>query len=683
MSNNVETTKDFLGSLKFDVDEAGQSKFMAVITEVTANVLKMGEEIKNAALEVINFTTQVANGLDKLYWQSQKTGATAEKIKAIGYAVSQAGGSVEGFNQSLEGVANFLHKNLGGEGLLRNIGVQTRDVNGNLRDTASLVAQVGEQLSKMPMDRANRYARKLDIDENTSMAMRRGIGQYVAEYQDMTKTIGYNPTKATQQSHQFIVRMNALDNLFGMIKEKIGADLAGGLTGRVESFQQTILLNFPRIEKVINRVLNVILNLADDITLLVSRVGEAISDLIGWWDRLDNSTKTLIKALGGLLFAWKILNTAFMTSPIGMITALAAALLLLYEDYKVWKEGGKHFIDWDKWKPSINEFLKAIEKISGWINQGAKAVGGWKNVLKGFATFIAVAWAVKMIKGISRVTSAILNLAKVSKSVARGGILGKAGISGAVAVASEPYIDKALNRTFGGYDYFQRIRTAKTWHDFGAALIGEGNAYWDKKGNWVDKRGESTLPKGYSQFAADIPGNAPVVMHKPDKTAADGQNNQLLNKDNPKVRMIKLANSDVIQRLVDNMMVGVSGNNPYLSEHTKTAIIGVPSPANKSTKLVGHLNNVAHYLQNISIDHRMINGAVTNINSMMNHQELTPALLHCAPISASNNMPGIGEVNYHIEVNGVESPREAARLTGETVERTHSMLLRNMQTQVR
>lgn len=683
MSNDVETTKDFLGSLKFDVDEAGQRKFMAVITEVTANVLKMGEEIKNAALEVINFTTQVANGLDKLYWQSQKTGATAEKIKAIGYAVSQAGGSVEGFNQSLEGVANFLHKNPGGEGLLRNIGVQTRDVNGNLRDTASLVAQVGEQLSKMPMDRANRYARKLGIDESTLMAMRRGIGQYVAEYQDMTKTIGYNPTKATQQSHQFIARMNALDNLFGIIKEKIGADLAGGLAGRVESFQQTILLNFPRVEKVITRVLNVILNLADDITLVVSRVGEAISDLIGWWDKLDGGTKTLIKALGGLLFAWKILNTAFMTSPIGMITALSAALLLLYEDYKVWKEGGKHFIDWDKWKPSINEFLKAIEKISGWINQGAKAVGGWRNVLKGFATFIAVAWAAKMIKGISSVTSAILNLAKVSKFVSRGGILGKAGVAGAVAVASEPYIDKALNRTFGGYDYFQRIRTAKTWHDFCAALIGEGNAYWDEKGNWVDKREESTLPKGHSQFAADTPGNAPIVMQKSDKAVTDGQNNQPVNKDNPKVSMMKLANSDVIQRLIDNMMVGASSNNPYLSEHTKTAIIGVPSSANKPTKLVGHLNHVAHSLQNISIDHRMINGAVTNINSMMNHQKLTPALLHCAPISASNNMKGIGEVNYYIEVNGVESPREAARLTGETVERTYSMLLRNMQTQVK
>ncbi|MCW7550964.1 hypothetical protein OO184_24310, partial [Photorhabdus sp. APURE] len=103
----------------------------------------------------------------------------------------------------------------------------------------------------------------------------------------------------------------------------------------------------------------------------------------------------------------------------------------------------------------------------------------------------------------------------------------------------------------------------------------------------------------------------------------------------------------------------------------------------KVTKLVGHLNHVAHSLRNISIDRRMINGAVTNINNMVNHQEFTPALLHRAPISASNNMQGIGEVNYHIEVNGVESPREAARLVGETVERTHSMLLRNMQTQVR
>ncbi|WP_445497374.1 lytic transglycosylase catalytic [Photorhabdus sp. SF281] len=669
MSNDTETIEDFLGSLRFDVDEVGQRKFMAVITEVMANVLKMRAEIENAAFAVVNFTTQIADGLNKLYWQSQKTGATAEKIKAIGYAVSQAGGSIEGFNQSLEGVANSLHKNPDSEGLLQNIGVRTRDANGNLRDTASLVVQAGEQLSKMPLDRANQYASRLGIDENTLMAMRRGIGEYVSEYQGMMKTIGYNPTRAAQQSNQFMTHMNSLNSLFGMMKEKIGADLAGELIKNIESFQQTILLNFPEIEKVITRVLHVILNLADGITLLVSRVGEAISDLIDGWDRLDGSTKTVVKSLGGLLLAWKLLNMAFMTSPIGMITSLAAALLLLYEDYKVWKQGGKHFIDWDKWKPYIDEFLKAIEKIAGWINEGAKAVGGWENVLKGFAAFVAVSWAAKMIKGISSVTNAVLSLAKASKSVTASGILGKAGVAGVVAVASEPYIDKALNRAFGGYNYFQRIRTAKTWDDFGSALIGEGNAYWDEKGNWVDKRGESTTPKGYSLFAADIPGDAPVVANKSDKTTAGRQNN---NPNNINVR------HQMAVILESHPKMGVD-KNEFI--HFGAAMIG--PPPNKPSKLAGHLNNVAHSLKNISIDPRMIRGAVTNINSMMNHQILTPHLLLHAPIPTGNNVMGIGEVNYHIEVNGVESPREAARLTGETVERTHSMLLRNMQTQVR
>lgn len=83
MSGNADTIKDFLVSLGFDIDQAGANKFEAVLKGVTANVLKVGAVVEGAALSIVGFTTQIANGLDKIYWASQRTGASVQGIKAL------------------------------------------------------------------------------------------------------------------------------------------------------------------------------------------------------------------------------------------------------------------------------------------------------------------------------------------------------------------------------------------------------------------------------------------------------------------------------------------------------------------------------------------------------------------------------------------------------------------------
>ena len=108
MSGNADTIKDFLVSLGFDIDQAGANKFEAVLKGVTANVLKVGAVVEGAALSIVGFTTQIANGLDKIYWASQRTGASVQGIKALGYAASQTGASAESAMSSLEGLAGFM-----------------------------------------------------------------------------------------------------------------------------------------------------------------------------------------------------------------------------------------------------------------------------------------------------------------------------------------------------------------------------------------------------------------------------------------------------------------------------------------------------------------------------------------------------------------------------------------------
>lgn len=377
---NAETLKDFLISLGFKVDEAGARKFDAVVAGTTLKAIELGVKVEAAALSVVAFTAKIASGLDDLYWASQRTGATVEGIKQIGYAVSQVGGSVDGARGSLENLARFMRNNPGAEGFLNRLGVQTRDASGNMRDMATIFTGVGQRLSSMPYYRANQYAQMLGLDENTLMAMRRGIGQFSGEYTAMAKAIGYNADVAAVSSNKFMTSLRSFGLMAGMARDKIGSSLADGLAGSLDRLRRQILENFPKIEGAITGTVKGILWAGEMVGRVIYRLiqlGQGISD---WWDSLDKQSQQLIELIGALTAAWWMLNRAMLASPITWVLGLAAAIALLWEDYQTWKEGGKSLVDWGKWKPEVDAALKMVGDLKQTVLDLGKALAKLLNI---------------------------------------------------------------------------------------------------------------------------------------------------------------------------------------------------------------------------------------------------------------------------------------------------------------
>ncbi|EFA8824206.1 TPA: lytic transglycosylase catalytic [Escherichia coli] len=401
---NAETIKDFLVSLGFSVDDAGAKKFGSVLAGTTANVIKMGLAVEGAALSVVAFTAKIASGLDNLYWASQRTGATVQGIQSIGYAVSQVGGSVDAARSSLESLSRFIRNNPGAEGFLNRLGVQLRDASGNMRDMAAIFTGVGQKLSSMPYYRANQYAQMLGIDENTLMAMRRGVGQFSAQYSEMVKAIGFNADQAALSSNRFMTSLKSLGEMAGMARDKIGSNLADGLAGQIDNLRKKIIENFPKIEVTITKVIKGILWLGEIVGRVAFRIVDGVGDIIEWWGKLDAETKTLIEVIGGLVVAMRILNSTFWMSPIGLITGLIVALGLLWEDYKTWKEGGNSLIDWEKWQPAIDKAKDAITWLRDHLLELKDGVGGWQNALEILGTFIAGVWVSRVLGAFGKIS---------------------------------------------------------------------------------------------------------------------------------------------------------------------------------------------------------------------------------------------------------------------------------------
>lgn len=615
---NAETIKDFLISLGFDIDEAGSRKFEAVVSGVTLNVIKMGVAVEAAALTVVGFTTKIASGLDKLYWQSQRTGATANNIRAIGYAFSQAGGSVEGFNGTLDNLASFLRSTPGAEGFLRNLGIQTRDANGKLRDTAQLVTLVGDKLAKMPYYRANQYAQILGIDENTLLAMRRGVQGFTADYQGMLQATGFDSQKAAEQSNKFMTQMRGLTSLFGIMRDKIGGNLAGGLADNLERFRKNILLNFPKIEGTITAVLKKVLSLADSIMTLVYRGVQGVGDLIKWWDKLDSGTQHLIQVLGGLLVAWRVLNSAFLTSPIGIISALAASLVLLYDDYKTWKEGGNSLIDWKSWEPGVKKAEKFIDDIS-------KAIKGLGKVLDDFQA--KHKWAADFIqKGALPGEEAVSD----AGTKFRTWLKDKTGIS--INLDEEPE---------------QHAQSASAPR--GIRNNNPGNL------NYVGQNGatlENHATPRFARFNSAFEGFA--ALGKQIKAYYNGTS--------------KAAGYQKLQSVEDI----ISRFAPASENNTQGYI-------NKLSKMLGVGRGDSLNIQDPQVLATLMNG-ITQIENGKN--PYAPEMVLKAAQSTVGVAGGASNPVFNISVQGGGDPRETARLTGNAVEGVYRRQTRNLQTQV-
>jgi len=419
---NAEVIKSFLVSLGFQVDQKGATDFDRTLWTITDKAIKLGVAVEAAALSVVAFTTKIASGLDELYWASQRTGATVAGIQAIGYAASQTGSSAAAARNSLESLARFIRTSPGAEGFLNRLGVQTRDASGQMRSMESIFSGVGQRLSSMPYYRANQYASMLGIDENTLMAMRRGMGEFGAQYSATAKAIGFNADAAAKSSNRFMTSMREFTMMAGMARDKIGSSLTDGLSGSLDRLRKQILDNFPAIERGIMAVIKGILWLSDVIGRAAMRLIQAAGQISDWWKGLDTDSKSLIETLGGVLVVWRLLNAEMWKSPVTWVMALVGALLLLWEDYQTWKDGGKSLIDWSKWQPEIDQAKKVFKWLRDMLIGLKDDLGGWKNTLELIFGFMVGAKLASFLGGIGKITGAFGGLGR-----AVGGVLGGLG----------------------------------------------------------------------------------------------------------------------------------------------------------------------------------------------------------------------------------------------------------------
>lgn len=352
--------RDFMVALGFKTDNSGLGKMQDAMNGVELKAVALKGALLSLATGAVIAVRQTASELDKLYFSSQRIGASVTNINAYGNAIAQMGGSAEGAVGSLESLAEKMRNSPGYEGMINSLGVQTKDANGAMRDRVEVMKDLSGVLSTMPAHQANAYANSLGIDQNTLLAMR--DGKFISnmdKYQKIQKELGMNDDLA-KSGNEFMSEYRDLTMMtktgFQVIVMQAGKALIPILKllntlimGGISAFSQ---LN-PQIKEGLGIAL---------------RFGMAAL-VLGAFIKTFGMIFKFIPMLKGFIGLLKLFRLAFLASPIGIILALASALYLLYDDYKTWKEGGKSLFDWSKWTNGIDKIIGKIKDFLAMLDK--------------------------------------------------------------------------------------------------------------------------------------------------------------------------------------------------------------------------------------------------------------------------------------------------------------------------
>ncbi|QNB08336.1 hypothetical protein G5S34_17295 [Herbaspirillum frisingense] len=309
--------KEFLVALGFKVDEKGLKNFKEGVDSATKGVVCLVATIQGAALTIGAGVSAMASKLEGLYFVSQRTGAAATSLKAFEYAAKNLGISSQAAFGTVENLAKFLRENPAGENYLQAIGVQTRDANGQLRDTVDILSDLGQELGKRPTWLAAQYGNVLGIDQNLLLAMRSGdFARFMQQYREMSKSNGLD--KAAEDAHKFMIQLRDLGTTFENFAIRLEGALVQKIGPKLQAFREWFEKNSPLIADRIASIASAIIDAA-------AAMGPPLAALADIFISLDKSTDGWSTKILLAIAAFKILGGFQLVAGIWkMVAALRA-----------------------------------------------------------------------------------------------------------------------------------------------------------------------------------------------------------------------------------------------------------------------------------------------------------------------------------------------------------------------
>jgi len=175
------------------------------------------------------------------------------------------------------------------------------------------------------------------------------------------RAAGVNLTQVVQSAVKFNLSITKTRYAMDAIYKSVASRFFPLLTKQSDIFRKKLYDNMPKIQAALERIVKFVFKVFEIVTDFGSRAWEVLSRFYDLLVKLDSATGGWSTKILAALAAWRLLNLGFIATPLGMLLTGFTALLLLWDDLKVFKEGGQSLINWG------SEMTKTIVGLSAAI----------------------------------------------------------------------------------------------------------------------------------------------------------------------------------------------------------------------------------------------------------------------------------------------------------------------------
>lgn len=254
-----------------------------------------------AATVVSAAMVKIAGGFDNLYFVSQRTGASVNNLKGIGYAFSQVGSSAESAMQAIESFARARRTNPGINAMLRSMGVDTRG------DSADVMMRSVDTIqARHPYYTGAQVAGLLGISEDQFLTLtkyREQIKGFREEYARTQRALGVNSDDTARASATIQRAIGSLTATLGVLTEKLYTALAPVLERIVKGFKDWVESHPEQVEKIMQGIAHAV----ETVGTALTQVGDWLADeknqkrLEDYWNKFTLRIKETAQQIKELL----------------------------------------------------------------------------------------------------------------------------------------------------------------------------------------------------------------------------------------------------------------------------------------------------------------------------------------------------------------------------------------------
>jgi hypothetical protein len=331
-------------------------------SELTVLTGKLGSflAVLGGTAAVSAFVKDTIDTNTQLYYLSRNLEMNTQKLFAFGAAAQEMGGSkgsLQGFMRTIAGMPGEL-------------------LVGKMPQLLPLFARLGinmrEPFDQIMVDLSKRFA-GMDRKVAFSFGMASGIPEDVmnlilqgpgAMQAAMGRTKGFGPTEKEAASVAMLKRS------FTDIElqlTKIGYDLLYMVTPYLDKFLDLI----QKIGAWAQR--------HEGIVMLIAGITAALAGVVAGtaaWIGLTAALEAAAPVIAAVAAAFGLIDLPIL-AVIGAVAALAAGIVLLVQDYKVWAEGGRSYFDWGGFAADVSKAKDAFEGLASNIERAVSSYGKW------------------------------------------------------------------------------------------------------------------------------------------------------------------------------------------------------------------------------------------------------------------------------------------------------------------